>query len=50
MTCMDSLERFGEEHLADKEHFYRQLYEAGIIDKEYARNTTWKRVNILFCI
>ena len=38
MTCMDSLERFGEEALPDKEHFYRQLYETGITDKAHARN------------
>ena len=36
-----------KKRLPDKENFYRQLYETGITDKEYAWNTIWKHVNIL---
>ena len=45
--CMNSFDKFDEEQLPSKEHFYSQLYEEHITDRDYDRaNVLWKHFNI----
>ena len=44
---MNSFDKFDEEQLPSKEHFYSQLYEEHITDRDYDRaNVVWKHFNI----
>ena len=44
---MNSFDKFNEQQLPSKEHFYTHLYEEQITDKDYTRaNVIWKHFNI----
>ena len=44
---MNSFDKFNEEQLPSKEHFYSQLYENDITDKDYIRaKVVWDNFNI----
>ena len=44
---MNSFDKFDEEQLLSKEHFYSQLYEEHIKDRCYDRaNVVWKHLKI----
>ena len=44
---MNSFDKCDEEQLPSKEHFYSQLYEEHITDRDYHRaNVLWKHFNI----
>ena len=44
---MNSFDKFNEEQLPSKEHFYSQLYEHDITDKDYIRaKVVWENFNI----
>ena len=44
---MNSLDKFNEQQLPSKEHFYSHLYEEQITDKDYTRaNVIWKHFDI----
>ena len=44
---MNSFDKFDEEQLPSKEHFYSQLHEEHITDRDYDRaNVVWKHFNI----
>ena len=44
---MNSFDKFNEEQLPSKEHFYSHLYENDITDKDYIRaKVVWDNFNI----